>query len=69
MITTFFLINAIIMSPFFIKKDHTFGDKVIYFILSVILTPLIGPFIYKMLKGSATTNNNCGQCIGGDACI
>ena len=69
MITTLFLIIAIIMSPFFIKRGHTFGDKVIYYLLSVTLTPLIGPFIYKMLKSSSTTNDDCGRCVGGDAWI
>ena len=67
MITTLFLIIAFAMSPFFIKRNHTFGDKVIYYLFSVTLTPLIGPFIYKILKGPASTNDDCGQCGGGDA--
>ena len=70
MITTLFLIIAIIMSPFFIKKDHTFGDKVIYFIMSVVFTPLIGPFIYKFIINSkAAKADGHKQILGGDAWI
>lgn len=68
MITILFLIIALAMSPFFIKKKDTVGNKVIYFVLSVVLTPLIGPFIYRFIKDSKTDYDDCHkQSLGGDA--
>lgn len=67
MITIFNLIIAIIISPFFIKRSHTLGDKVIYFILCVAFTSLVGPFVYKLLTGPTTTNDHSDNIVGGDA--
>ena len=68
MITILFLIIALAMSPFFIKKKDTVGNKVIYFVLSVVLTPLIGPFIYRFIKDSKTDyDDGHKQSLGGDA--
>lgn len=65
--TMIFLIIALAMSPFFLKRKDTVGNKVIYFVLSVVLTPLVGPFIYKLLSGPATTNKDHNQFVCGDA--
>lgn len=68
MITMLFLIIAFAMSPFFIKKKDTFGNKVIYFVLCIVLTPLIGPFVYKCLTGPTTTREDDRRSFGcGDA--
>ena len=53
---------------FFLKKKDTVGNKVIYFVLSVVLTPLVGPFVYKLLSGPTTTNkDDHNQFVCGDA--
>lgn len=68
MITLLFLTIALAMSPFFLKKKDTVGNKVIYFVLSVVLTPLVGPFVYKLLSGPTTTNkDDHNQFVCGDA--
>lgn len=70
MIATLFLIIALAMSPFFLKKKDTVGDKVIYFIMSVVFTPLIGPFIYKFIINSkADKDDGYKQILGGDAWV
>lgn len=70
MITLFFLIIALAMSPFFLKKKDTVGNKVIYFIMCVVFTPLIGPFIYKFIINSKTNKDDTHkQILGGDAWI
>ena len=68
MITMLFLIIAFAMSPFFLHKSDKGWDRVLYYILSIILTPLIGPFVYKCLSGPKTTGkSDRGSFVCGDA--
>ncbi len=70
MITMLFLIIAFAISPFFLHKNDKGWNRVLYYVLSVVLTPLIGPFVYKCLSGPKTTGKEgCDSFISGDAVL
>uniref|UniRef100_A0AB33JLC8 Uncharacterized protein n=1 Tax=Prevotella sp. GTC17262 TaxID=3236797 RepID=A0AB33JLC8_9BACT len=50
MITTLFLIIAFFRRRRFLSKDTPTGAKVIYYFLNVALTPIFGPWLFKMLN-------------------
>lgn len=49
---TLFLIIAFCIRHRFVAEDARWYDKAFYYILSVVFTPLIGPWIYRMLYES-----------------
>ncbi len=58
MITITFLIIAFLMRGFFIQKKDPWGDRLLYYLLSVALTPLIGPFLYKIMRDTKAKNDD-----------
>ena len=55
---TLFLIIAFCIRKRFVREDAGLGDKVFYYALNVILTPLIAPWIYRMIYDSKTEDEN-----------
>lgn len=58
MVTLMFILIAYAIRKRFLPEDATRGDKVLYYIFSVVMTPLIGPFIFKILIESKSYPNN-----------
>lgn len=52
MLTTLFLIIAFFRRRRFLSREMPTGAKVIYYILNVALTPVFGPWLFKMLNES-----------------
>lgn len=52
MVTLTFLIIAYAIRKRFLAEDASRGDKVLYYLFSVTMTPLAGPWIYKMITES-----------------
>jgi hypothetical protein len=55
---TLFLIIAFLIRKNFLPKNATTSDKVLYYIFSVTMTPLIGPFFAKMLLESEFSDHD-----------
>ncbi len=49
---TLFLFIAFCIRKRFIREDACWSDKLLYYGFSVALTPLIGPWTFKMLYDS-----------------
>lgn len=49
---TLFLIIAFCIRKRFVKEDACWSDKLLYYGLSVVFTPLIGPWVYEMICNS-----------------
>lgn len=49
MVTLTFLIIAYAIRKRFLAEDASRGDKVLYYLFSVVMTPLIGPWFFKVL--------------------
>ncbi len=55
---TLFLIIAFCIRKRFVRENAGLDDKVFYYALNVILTPLIAPWIYRMIYDSKTEDEN-----------
>lgn len=55
---TLFLIIAFCIRKHFVREDAGLGDKVFYYALNVMLTPLIAPWVYRMIYDSKTEDYN-----------
>ncbi|MBQ9508286.1 MAG: hypothetical protein IJR53_02565 [Bacteroidales bacterium] len=49
---TLFLIIAFCIRKHFVREDACWSDKLLYYGFSVVFTPLIGPWVFKMLYDS-----------------
>lgn len=58
MVTLLFILIAYMVRKRFLSEDATRGDKVLYYCFSVVMTPLIGPWFYKMLIESEPEDNH-----------
>lgn len=52
MITTLFLIIAFCIRKRFVRENACWSDKLLYYVFSVVFTPLLGPWLYKMIFDS-----------------
>lgn len=70
MVTLTFLIIAFLIRKRFLQANASTFDKVCYYSISVCLTPLIGPWLYKMIAESKPTlENKHNTIIGSDYCL
>lgn len=49
MLTLTFLIIAYAIRKRFVPEGTSRADRVLYYVLSVVMTPLFGPWFFKML--------------------
>jgi len=64
MLTLTFLIIAFLIRKRFLQADASTFDKVCYYAVSVIFTPLVGPWIHKMVvegKAMPADDPRCGK--------
>ena len=52
MVTLLFIIIAYAIRKRFLPEGATRGDKVLYYALSVYMTPLLGPWFFKVIINS-----------------
>ena len=58
MITLTFILIAYAIRRRFLNENAKWYDKTFYYVLSVCLTPLLGPWLYKMLNNSKACSDN-----------
>ena len=58
MITLTFILIAYVIRKRFLYEDASFGDKVMYYGFSVIMTPIFGPWFFKKLIDSKPADPN-----------
>ncbi len=58
MITLTFLFIAYLMRRRFMADDTPRADRVLYYLFSVVMTPLLGPWFFKVLVNSKTADPN-----------
>lgn len=49
MVTLLFILIAYAIRKKYLPEDATRGDKILYYALSVSMSPLLGPWIFKKL--------------------
>lgn len=65
MITALFLFIAFCIRKRFVREGAHWSDKLIYYIMSAVLTPAVGPFVYKfIIESPAADPNEHGEVIG-----
>jgi len=52
MVTLLFILIAYAIRKRYLPEDATRGDKALYYIFSVVMTPLVGPWIFKIIINS-----------------
>lgn len=52
MVTLIFLLIAYSIRHKFLQRDTPRADKILYYVFSVFMTPIFGPWIYKMIAES-----------------
>lgn len=52
MITLTFILIAYMIRKRFLSEDASGWEKVLYYSVSVVLTPLLGPWLFSKLSGS-----------------
>jgi len=62
MVTLTFLFIAWLIRKRFVPEGTSRGDKVLYYLFSVTMTPLFGPWFFKVLIESKHTSHKdpCG---------
>ena len=58
MVTLTFILIAYAIHKRFLPEDATKGDKILYYILSVVMTPLFGPWFFKSMMESKPSDPN-----------
>ena len=58
MVTLLFILIAYAIRKRYLPEDATRGDKVLYYIFSVIATPLFGPWFFKIIINSKPSDPN-----------
>lgn len=58
MVTTLFLIIAFCIRKRFIAADTKRSDKILYYLFSVCLTPLVGPWVFKLITDGEPADPN-----------
>lgn len=58
MITLTFILIAYLIRGRFLPEEATRSDKVLYYVASVVMTPLIGPWFFKGLISSKSADPN-----------
>lgn len=67
MVTLLFILIAYAIRKRFLPEDATRGDKILYYIFSVVLTPLLGPWVFKNLMESepcSEDEHKSSRCAG-----
>lgn len=64
MITLTFLLIAYCIRNKYLSENARWYDKVFYYAVSVMLTPLVGPWLYKMLYTSKACTENEHRSVG-----
>jgi len=49
MVTLLFILIAYAIRKRYLPEDATRGDKMLYYVFSVVATPLFGPWLFKKL--------------------
>ena len=52
MVTLLFILIAYAIRKRYLPEDATRVDKALYYIFSVVMTPLVGPWIFKIIINS-----------------
>ena len=58
MVTLLFILIAYAIQKRYLPEDATRGDKVLYYIFSVVATPLLGPWFFKIIINSKPSDPN-----------
>ncbi len=64
MITLIFLLIAYCIRNKYLSENARWYDKVFYYVVSVVLTPLVGPWFYKMCQTSKACTDNEHRSVG-----
>jgi hypothetical protein len=58
MVTLLFILIAYAIRKRYLPEDATRGDKVLYYVFSVVATPLFGPWFFRKLMESKPADPN-----------
>lgn len=58
MVTLMFILIAYAIRKRFLSEDAATGDKVLYYVFSVVMTPLFGPWFFRNLMKSKPADPN-----------
>jgi hypothetical protein len=65
MITLTFILIAYFIRKKYLPEDATRGERVFYYIMCVVATPLLGPLVYKIMTSTEPpTDKNKGKVVG-----
>ena len=58
MITLTYLLIAYLMRRRFMADDTPRADRVLYYLFSVVMTPLLGPWVWKVIVSSKVEDDS-----------
>jgi len=58
MVTLLFILIAYAIRKRYLPEEATYGDKLIYYAASIVLTPLLGPYFFKILVDSKSSDDH-----------
>ena len=58
MVTLLFILIAYAIRKRYLPEDASRGDKALYYVFSVVMTPLIGPWVFKVSKEAGPPDSN-----------
>lgn len=58
MVTLTFILIAYLIRGRFLPEEATRGDKVLYYAASIVMTPIFGPWFFKILIESKSSDRH-----------
>ena len=58
MVTLTFLIIAYAIRKRFLPEDATRGDKIMYYLANITMTPILGPWIYLFVASKSDSDSD-----------